>query len=111
MSHTIDRISRLPLAEKDIADLAEYYLAEAGLAVALRFAGNAEAAIQALAAHPRIGATLGLVTGPERDIRRWHIEGFPRLLVLYRPTETGIEIIRIIDAGRDIADLFQDGLP
>jgi plasmid stabilization system protein ParE len=105
------RISRLPLAEQDIADLAEHYQVEAGLAVALRFAANAEAAIQALAAYPKIGATLGLTTGHERDIRRWHIEGFPRLMVVYRPTETSITVIRVIDAGRDIEELFQDDRP
>jgi toxin ParE1/3/4 len=106
-----ERISRLPLAEKDIAYLAKYYLDEAGLPVALRFVANAEAAMQALDAYPKIGATLGLATGPERDIRLWHIEGFPRLMVLYRPTETGITIIRVIDAGRDIEVLFQDDCP
>jgi toxin ParE1/3/4 len=106
-----DRISRSPLAEKDIADLAEYYRVEAGLATALRFVVNAEAAMEALAAYPKIGAPLGLVTGPERDVRRWHIEGFPRLMILYRPTQTGIHIIRVIDAARDIDDLFQDDRP
>ena len=106
-----DRVSRSPLAEKDIADLAEYYRIEAGLDVALRFVDNAEAATQSLAAYPQIGVTLGLADDPERDIRRWHIEGFPRLMVLYRPTESGIHIIRVIDAARDFESLFQDDQP
>ena len=103
-----DRISRSPLVAKDIADLAEYYRTEAGLATALRFVANVEAATQILATYPNIGATLGLNTGPERDIRRWHIEGFPRLRILYRATETGIHIIRVIDDARDMESLFQD---
>ncbi|MCE9565990.1 MAG: type II toxin-antitoxin system RelE/ParE family toxin [Planctomycetes bacterium] len=100
-------ISRSPLAEKDIVDLAEYYRVEAGLTVALRFVANAEAAMQALAAFPQIGATLGLASDHERDIRRWQIEAFPRLIVLYRPTEAGIHVIRVLDTARDIEDLFQ----
>lgn len=95
------------LAKKDIADLAHYYRVEAGLTVAKRFAENIRAAMKAIASYPQMGAVLGL-TGRERDIRRWHIEGFPRLLILYRPTKTGVAIIRVLDAGRDIADLFPE---
>jgi toxin ParE1/3/4 len=103
-----DRVSFTPLAERDVDTLAEYYRTEAGLAVAVRFVSNAEVATRTLAAHPGIGATLGLTAGPERDIRRWHIEGFPRLLVLYRPVETGVLIVRIIDAARALEDLLPD---
>lgn len=103
-----ERISRSPLAEKDIADLADYYRVEAGLAVALRFATNAEAAMRAVAAYPKMGATLGLAMGSERDVRRWHIEGFPRLMILYRQAQSSIHIIRVIDAARDIDDLFRE---
>jgi hypothetical protein len=66
--------------------------------------------MSALAAYPQMGATLGLA-GSGHDIRRWHIESFPRLLILYRPTQptaSGITIIRVIDAGRDLAELFPD---
>jgi toxin ParE1/3/4 len=106
-----DRISRSPLAEKDIADLAEYYRIEAGLAVALRFVANAEAATLAIAAYPKIGAALGLTSDPDLDVRRWHIEGFPRVMVLYRPTGSGINIIRVIDAARDFESFFQGERP
>ena len=102
-----ERITRSPLAEKDIADLAEYYRVEAGLTVALRFVVNAEAATQAIVAYPKIGATVGLTSDPDQDIRRWHIEGFPRVTVLYRPTASGINIIRVIDAARDFESIFQ----
>jgi plasmid stabilization system protein ParE len=103
-----ERICRSPLAEKDVADLAEFYRTEAGLAVALRFVVHAEAATQAIAAYPKIGAALGLTSDPDLDIRRWHIERFPRLMVLYRQTGSGIHIIRVIDAARDLESIFQD---
>lgn len=102
-----EKVTRSSLAIKDIGDLAEYYRVEAGLTVAHQFVNNTEMAVKALASYPQMGATLGL-SGSERDIRRWHIEGFPRLLILYRPTEDGITIIRVLDAGRDIADLFPE---
>lgn len=106
-----DRISRSPLAEQDIADLSEYYRKEAGLTVALRFVASTEASIETLAGHPRMGATLGLAVESERNIRRWQIEGFPRLILLYQPTENGITVIRVIDAARDIENIFQDERP
>lgn len=102
-----EQVTFSPLAIENIDDLAEYFRIEAGLTVAHRFVISTEMAVKALASYPMMGALLGL-TGSEHDIRRWHIEGFPRLLILYRPTEAGITIIRVLDTGRDIADLFPE---
>ena len=102
-----ERIAKSPLATDDIERLAAYYLAEAGIAVALRFVDNAEHAFAQLANMPRMGALLGLNDTRYADIRRWHIQGFPRLLILYRDMPNGIDVIRVIDAGRDINVLFE----
>jgi len=55
-----------------------------------------------------MGAILGFLDTPPVGIRRWHIKGFPRLLVLYRDLPDGIEVVRVLDAGRDIHALFDD---
>ena len=34
------------------------------------------------------------------------IAGFDNYLIFYRPTERGVEIIRVIHGSRDIEDLF-----
>jgi plasmid stabilization system protein ParE len=75
------RVTRTPLAARDLDELAEYLRREAGLAVALRFVASAEAACTVLAEHPHIGASVGL---PGTDIRRWHIDGFGNHVILYR---------------------------
>jgi plasmid stabilization system protein ParE len=77
------RIEKTVLATQDIEELAAYYQAEAGIAVALRFIDNAERAFEYLAQMPRMGAFLGFLHAPQAGIRRWHIKGFPRLLILY----------------------------
>jgi len=96
------------LATEDIQQQAEYYLQEAGLEVALRFVDNAERAFEQLAAMPRVGPLLGLDELPYEDIRRWHIDGFDRLIVLYRETADGIDVIRVLHTSRNIAALLRD---
>lgn len=101
-----DRIERTALATEDIEQLAAYYLAEAGISVALRFVDHAEQAFHRIARMPMLGAMLGFPSPPHADIRRWHIPAFPRLLILYRPLPDGVEVIRVLDAARDVTTLF-----
>jgi len=58
---------------------------------------------------PQVGALAGLDELPYEDIRRWHINGFDRLIILYRATDDGIEVVRILHASRDIAALLRGG--
>jgi toxin ParE1/3/4 len=99
-------IHKTGLATADINQLADYYLHEAGLEIALRFVDNAERAFQQLVDMPKIGALLGLDELPYEDIRRWHIDGFDRLIILYRETADGIELVRVLHASRDIIALL-----
>jgi toxin ParE1/3/4 len=101
-------IHKTGLATVDVNDLADYYRKEAGHTVAMRFVDNAERAFNQLASMPSIGALLGLDELPYEDIRRWHIEGFDRLIILYRETADGIEIVRVLHTSRDIAALIRD---
>ena len=104
-------INTSALAERDLDELESYYLREAGLSLATRFIAQTERAFAQLAEMPRMGALLGLNRPVIADTRRWHIHGFPRLVILYRVLASGIEIIRVIDAGRDIQALFGDAEP
>jgi plasmid stabilization system protein ParE len=107
-----ERIEKTVLATRDIEELAAYYLAEAGIPVAKRFIDHAELAFGHLARMPLIGALLGFQRPRYADIRRWHIQGFPRLLILYRALPDAIELVRVLDAGRNLSTLFDDtGFP
>jgi toxin ParE1/3/4 len=103
-----ERIDKTVLATQDIEELAAYYLAEAGIAVALRFVDQAEHCFMHLAQMPRMGALVGFHHPDHADIRRWHIQGFPRLLILYRALLDGIELVRVLDTGRNFQALFDD---
>jgi toxin ParE1/3/4 len=104
----LERIEKTALATRDVEGLVDYYLAEAGISVARHFIDNAEVAFAHLARMPLMGAHLGFHHPPFADIRRWHIQGFPRLLILYRALPDGIELVRVLDASRDLHALFDD---
>jgi toxin ParE1/3/4 len=110
-NHADERIVLTPLAKEDIGTLAEYLRQEAGLTVALRFVAKTKAAFRTLAGTPLIGASLHLPGVHERDIRRWHIDRFESFLILYRPANPGIEIVRVLHGSRDIEALFQHSAP
>lgn len=106
---TADRvIHKTGLATADITELADYFLAKAGVAVALRFVDHAERAFDRLLANPGIGALVGLDELPYEDIRRWHIDGFGSLMILYREVADGVEIVRVLHTARDIPALLRD---
>ena len=99
-------IHKTGLATVDIEELADYYLEKAGFTVAIRFIDNAERAFNELLARPGLGALLGLDELPYEDIRRWQIQGFGQLIILYREMADGIEIVRVLNTARDIPTLL-----
>lgn len=106
---TPDRIiHKTGLATTDIHELADHFFERAGRAVALRFIDHAERAFDQLLTMPRIGALLGLDELPYEDIRRWHIDGFGHLMILYREMADGIEIVRVLHTARDVPALLRD---
>lgn len=96
------------LATDDLTELVDHFLETAGSAVALRFVDSAERAFDQLAAMPGLGALLGLDELPYEDIRRWHIDGFGSLMILYREVADGVEIVRVLHTARDIPALLRD---
>jgi len=39
-------------------------------------------------------------------LRAWPIDGFRNHLVFYRPTDEGVDIVRVLHGARDIEALF-----
>jgi toxin ParE1/3/4 len=95
------RLIRTPAAEEDLLEIAFY------IAVEQNRPQTAERVIEDLIANcgeyavsPSIGAaakTLG------KDYRLFH---FKRWVVIYRPIDDGIEVMRIIDGARDYPRFF-----
>lgn len=77
------------------------------MAAAERFLAAAEAAFTRLLEVPEIGVAReyqnARLTGPWL----WPIPGFERHLIFYRSFEAGIEVVRVLDAARDIAAILE----
>jgi toxin ParE1/3/4 len=101
-------IHKTGLATADINELADYFLEKANLTIALRFIDNAEHAFDQLLLTPGLGASLGLDELPYEDIRRWQIQGFSQLIILYREMADGIEIVRVLNTARDIPAVLRE---
>jgi toxin ParE1/3/4 len=89
-------------AASDLVALADYFAERASVQVALRFLDAAERAFEQLRDAPRIGALLGLDELPYEGMRRWHVDGFPHLLIVYRVLSDGVEVVRVLHTARDL---------
>jgi toxin ParE1/3/4 len=82
-------------------------LNRAGIDVALRFLSAAQQTFALLAARPAIGWHSRLCHAALRDLRVFRVTGFDRMLILYRPLNEGVEILRVIHGSRNLQALFR----
>ena len=104
MSRTIDRSSRARL------DLLEHfvYIGERNFSAAERFHAAAEEACKRLADMPGMGRLREFHKPELRDVRSCPIRGFENYLIFYRPTTTGIHVLRVLHGARDIDRVFEE---
>ena len=96
------RYSILPAADTDLDEQAQYLSENASLDTALRFYDSAAMTFAFLAEAPTIGPIRETKNPALAGIRLWRIKGFENHLIFYRPTEDGIEIVRVLHGHRDI---------
>lgn len=84
-------------AREDLLDIWIYIAARNGEALADAIYDRIEQSCSSLEQHPQIGQARPDIAP---DARAWVIE---RWLALYRVTEYGAQIVRIIDGARDLA--------
>ena len=100
-------VEKRPQAIRDLSDIAVYLAEESGNDdLAFNFLAAAEASFEQLAAMPAMGVAREYFDPVLAGVRTWRIAGFENYLIFYRPSESGIEIIRVLHAKRDIDFLF-----
>ncbi|MGH7823385.1 MAG: type II toxin-antitoxin system RelE/ParE family toxin [Candidatus Binatia bacterium] len=99
-------VTRRPAAK---TDLLEHYvfIGEENLDAADRFLAEAGATFEKLAAMPRMGRRWESEDRRLGAIRVWPMPGWKRL-IFYRPGRSGIEIVRVLHAARDITAIIRD---
>lgn len=101
------RIFIRPRALADLDDAAEY-LGQENPAVAARFLMATEETFCQILDTPGLGSVRDYLNPKLKEMRCWHIRGFGKWLIFYRPTDDGIDIVRILHGARDLAPLLSD---
>lgn len=98
-------VTRREQAKLDLLEQA-YYIALDNQEASEAFLQAAEAAFELLAQHPEMGARREFQNPQFVGLRMWPIRGFEYHLVFYRPIESGIEVVRVLHANRDIPGIL-----
>jgi toxin ParE1/3/4 len=88
-------------AKRDLVEHFVYLAENAGLDTAERFMLKVEESFSDLGRHPSLGVQVEL-PGPEiAGMRKWHVKGFEKFLIFYRPRPTGVSVVRVIHATQE----------
>ncbi len=99
-------ILRRAEAIQDLEDISDY-LASRSPATAIRFLDAAEQTFGDLEAMPGLGAVCPLQNPQMQGVRQWQVKGFPRYVIIYRPLNGGVEILRVLHGSRDISSILE----
>ena len=92
-----------PTAEVDLEEIA-FRIGRDHPLSAKRFLTRAAETFELLARIPKLGASLAVSAYPEA--RLFSIRRFRNYIVLYLPIPDGVEVLRVVDARRDLPALF-----
>ena len=78
------------------------YLAARSPSTSLRFIDAIEREFGFLSDFPQAGGIRDLPQSAFPGLRSWPIKGFGKYLIFYRPTDSGVEIVRVLHGSRDV---------
>lgn len=95
-----------PKARQDLRDQAFYYAREVNPELGHRFLVSAHDTFALLATQPEMGWKPKFRHPDLEGLRAFRVTGFERILILYRPLENGIEVLRAVHGSRNLRRLF-----
>lgn len=101
------QVIRHDAAEQDLIRHVEH-IAQNSPKSARRFLQAAEDAFERLAFLPGLGTLCEFRNPLVGDLRFWVIRGFPNHLIIYRPLDNGIEVVRVLHGARDWQLIFEN---
>jgi len=96
-----------PKADQDLDDQAFYYATEASPEVGHRFLISAHETFSLLSTQPAMGWNPRLRLPELRGLRLFRVTGFEKILILYRPLEDGVEILRVLHGSQNVRRLLR----
>jgi toxin ParE1/3/4 len=99
------RVVVRPLAKEDLDEQARY-IARDSVAAALRFLDAAESAFDRLSSMNEVGRRRAFLHPELAQVRSWPIPGFEKHVIFYRVAEGGVDVLRVLQASRDLERIF-----
>ena len=103
----VQRASKRPSALRDLAETGAY-IGCYSLDAEIRFYEAAERTFAQLLEQPGLGHNYAPREALDFELRVQPVRGFSNWLVFYRPTEQGIEVIRVLHGARDVGAILAD---
>jgi toxin ParE1/3/4 len=94
------------LAVADILEQAEWYGAQSGVKLMMRWEKAITASLLRILRNPRAGAPCSFEANELRGMRRVMVAGFPKHLIFYRTQKSKVVVLRVIHGARDLESLF-----
>ena len=94
-------VTRRPAARRDIVTHYVYLAENAGEDVAERFIINLESSLTMLADQSGLGAPLQLRPSALQGLRKWRLPQFENVLIVYKPRQDGISLVRVFHTAQD----------
>jgi toxin ParE1/3/4 len=96
-----------PKADQDLDDQAYYYATESGSELGHRFLVAAHDTFALLATQPEMGWRSRIKFPDLDELRVFRVNGFERILILYRPHPEGVDILRVVHGSRNLRNLLR----
>ena len=96
-----------PRADTDLDDQALYYALESSPELGHRFLVSAHETFSLLATQPDMGWNPKLRSRDLQMLRLFRVADFEKILILYRPFENGVEVLRVVNGSRNILRLLR----
>jgi toxin ParE1/3/4 len=101
------RLHRHPRALSDVEESA-VYIGQDAPEVALRFLDAVEATLRLLVENPELGPTREFAGSELSGLRSFPVKGFDKHVIFYRPTQHGVEVLRVLHGARDLGAILED---
>lgn len=96
-----------PKADQDLEDQAFYYATKEGPELGHRFLVSAHKTFSLLSTQPEMGWNPKLRMAELKSLRLFRVTGFEKILILYRPHDRGVEILRVVHGSQNLLRLFR----
>jgi toxin ParE1/3/4 len=94
-------------AARDLDQIAAYLATEGSDDVGKRFLKAVHETFRLLATNPNLGWRPQVGLRKLKGVRSFRIGDFEKVLIFYRPTPQGIEILRVLHGARNIEAMFR----